>query len=574
MRSRAALLLACLIVVPVLAAGQEPVDLQTVTRIRDEGLNRSRVMEMAAVLTDEIGPRLTGSPAYTRATEWARDRLTEHGLANAHLETFEFGRGWTFSSVSVRMTKPDVVPLDALPKGWSAATAGAVAGPVVKVAIEKDEDFEQYRGKLAGKILLVEAPPPPPGRDDPEDANRELIHRYTDEELEELERFPISDRSMGDFRRRAGRSFGLARKKAEFFTSEGVVATVEASSRDGLLLRVGGTNAYAVGENPGPAALVIGAEQYNRIVRLLDKGTQVELEVDVKAAFHEGETKAANVIAELPGTDPKLKDQVVMLGAHLDSWHPGTGATDNAAGCVVAMEAMRILKAIDARPRRTIRIALWAGEEQGLRGSRAYVAEHFASRPEPSDPAQRELPEFMRRGGPLAFKPEWKQLSAYFNLDNGGGRIRGIYAQENAAVRPIFAAWLEPFADLGADTVTLRRTGGTDHQSFDGVGLPGFQFIQDALDYMTRTHHTQADTYERLVPADLKQAAVVMASFAYHAAARNEMLPRKPLPPDPPAPPRDAAAPGDLGGRPAGATSSGAPPAGGPAAGQRPPVQP
>ncbi len=563
MRSRTALLLACLIVVPVLAAGQEPVDLPTVTRIRDEGLNRSKVMEMAAVLTDEIGPRLTGSPAYTRATEWTRDKLTELGLANAHLETFEFGRGWTFSSVSVRMVKPDVVPLDALPKGWSAATAGAVAGPLVKVAIEKEEDFEQYRGKLAGKILLVEAPAMPAGRDDPETGERPLIHRYTEEELEELEKFPISDRSMADFRRRFGRSFGLARKKVEFFTSEGVLATIEASSRDGLLLRVGGTNAYAVGENPGPPALVIGVEQYNRIGRLLEKGKQVELEVDVKAEFHEGETKVANVIAELPGADPRLLSEVVMLGAHLDSWHPGTGATDDAAGCVVAMEAMRILKAIDAKPRRTIRIALWAGEEQGLRGSRAYVAQHFASRPESTDPAQRDMPEFMRRSGPLVFKPEWKQLSAYFNLDNGGGRIRGIYAQENAAVRPIFAAWLEPFADLGADTVTLRRTGGTDHQSFDGVGLPGFQFIQDALDYMTRTHHTQADTYERLVPADLKQAAVIMASFVYHAATRNEMLPRKPLPPDPPPPPRDSATPG---------APAAAPPAGGPPPAPRPPA--
>ena len=544
MRTRALLPLACLAVAPLLAAGEEPVDLQMVTRIRDEGLNRSQVMETARTLTDEIGPRLTGSPAYRRAAAWTRDRFAELGLANAHLEPFEFGRGWTYSYVNVRMTKPDVVPLDALPKGWSASTAGVVSGAVMKVTIEKEEDLEQYRGKLAGKVVMMEAPPPPPGRDDPEDDGRELIHRYTDEELEELEEFPITDRGMSDFRRRMGRNLGLARKRTELFVAEGVVAVVEPSSRDGLLVRLGGTNAYAVGENPGPPAVVLGLEQFNRIGRLLDKGKEVELELDVQTQFHESETAIDNVVAEIPGADPRLKAEVVMAGAHLDSWHAGTGATDDAAGCAVVMEATRILQAIGVKPRRTIRAALWAGEEQGLRGSRAYVAAHFASRPEPSDPAQRELPEFMRRGGPLQLKPEWKLLSAYFNLDNGGGRIRGIYAQENAALRPIFAAWLAPFADLGADTVTLRRTGGTDHQSFDGIGLPGFQFIQDALDYMTRTHHTQADTYERLNAADLKQASVVMASFLYHAAMRNEMLPRKPVPPDPPAPPRDGAAPG------------------------------
>jgi len=544
MRSRAPLLRALFLLAPLLAAAEEPVDLQVVTRIRDEGLNRSKVMEAAAVLTDEIGPRLTNSPAHLRAAEWTRDRLTEYGLAGARHEAFEFGRGWSFSFVTVRLLRPDTVPLDALPKGWSAPTAGPVSGAAMKVKLDTEEDFEQVRGKLAGKVVLMEAPPPPPGRDDPEDADRPLIHRYTEEELEDLERFPISDRSLADLRRRFGRGLGVARKRAEFLVAEGVVAVVEPSSREGALVRLGGTNAYAVGEEPGPPAVVVGQEQFNRILRLLDKGKEVELEIDVRARFHEESTRAVNVVAEIPGTDPRLKAQVVMAGAHLDSWHAGTGATDDAAGCAVVMEAARILTAIGAKPRRTIRVALWAGEEQGLRGSRAYVAEHLASRPEATDPAQRELPEFMRRGGPPELKPEWKLLSAYFNLDNGGGRIRGIYAQENAALRPIFAAWLEPFADLGADTVTLRRTGGTDHQSFDGVGVPGFQFIQDALDYMTRTHHTQADTYERLVPADLKQASVVLASFLYHAAMRDEMLPRKPVPPDPPAPPRDAAVPG------------------------------
>jgi len=550
MRKKATLLMACLLAAPLIALGAEPVDLQMVTRIRDEGLNRSKVMDTAAVLSDEIGPRLTGSPAYTRAAAWTRDTLAEFGLVNAHLETFDFGRGWTFSYVNVRMTKPDVVPLDALPKGWSAATDGAVTGSVMKVTIEKEEDFEQYRGTLAGKILLLEPQASIPRRERAEEADGELFQRYSEDELAKLVEFPISDRAAADARRRYGRNFGLAKKRVEFFSSEGALATIEPSSRDALLLRLGGTNSYAVGQNPGPPALVLAVEQFNRIGRLLAKGKEIELEINVQTRFYEDDTKVANVVAEIPGTDPKLKDEVVMLGAHLDSWHPGTGATDDAAGCSVAMEAVRILKALDIKPRRTIRIALWAGEEEGLRGSRAYVAEHFASRPAVDDPAERDLPEFMRRGGPLQFKPAWTKLAAYFNLDNGSGKIRGIYAQENVAVRPIFAAWLAPFADLGADTVTLRRTGGTDHQSFDGVGLPGFQFIQDGLDYRTRTHHTQADTYERLSGPDLKQASVIMASFVYHAAMRDEMLPRKPVPPDSPRPQREGTGPHDPHGLP------------------------
>jgi carboxypeptidase Q len=530
MRRTIALLFLLLLAAPLVAAAQEAVDLKVVTAIRDEGLNRSRVMETARVLTDEIGPRLTNSPAYRRATGWTRDKLAEWGLANAHLEPFEFGRGWSFSYVNVRMLKPDTVPLEALPKGWTPGTGGAVHGPVTHLTIEKVEDLDQYKGKLAGKVVFLDAPPRPdfPREETPE--------RYTEEDLDKLEQFPISDRNFGEMRRRFGRDRTLARKQGEFFKGEGVLATVEVSAHDGLLLQVQGSTAYKIGEDPGVPGLVMAAEQFNRIERLLDKGTEIELEVDVQAAFLEDTVNADNVIAELPGADPKLKDEVVMAGAHLDSWHAGTGATDDAAGCAVVMEAVRILEAIGVKPRRTIRVGLWAAEEQGLLGSRAYVAQHFAFRPEPDDPAQRDLPEFARsERKPLQFKPEWSKLAAYFNYDNGSGKIRGIYAQENAAVRPIFEAWLAPFHDLGADTVTLRRTGGTDHQSFDGVGLPGFQFVQDGLDYMTRTHHTAADTYERLQAADLKQASVILASFLYDASMRNEMLPRKPVPPDLPA---------------------------------------
>ncbi len=531
MRNARALLAVCLLAAPRLVAAQEPVDLQMVTRIRDEGLNRSQVMETARMLTDEIGPRLTNSPGYRRATESTRARLAAWGLANAHLEPFEFGRGWSFSYVNVRMTKPDIVPLEALPKAWTPGTGGAVRGPATHFTIEKAEDLDQYKGKLAGKIVLVDAPPRPPFPQ-----QDEWPERYTEEDLDKLEQFPISDRNLGEFRRRFGRDFGLAKKRNEFFKSEGVLATVEVSAHDGLLLQVQGNNAYKIGENPGVPGLVMAAEQFDRIEWLLDKGNEIELEVNVETSFQEDTPNVNNVLAEIPGVDPRVKDEVVMAGAHLDSWHAGTGATDNAAGCAVVMEAARILEALGVKPRRTIRVALWAGEEEGLLGSRAYVAQHFAFRPEPDDPAEKDVPEFARTNRkPLQFKPEWKKLSGYFNFDNGSGKIRGIYTQENAAIRPIFAAWLEPFHDLGADTVTLRRTGGTDHQSFDGVGLPGFQFVQDRLDYTTRTHHTAADTYERLQAADLKQASVIMASFLYNAAMRNEMLPRKPVPPDLPA---------------------------------------
>jgi hypothetical protein len=563
MRKTGALLVVGLLAAPLFVVAQETVDLQMVTRIRDEGLNRSQVMETARSLTDEIGPRITNSPEYRHATEWTRAKLAEWGLANAHLEPFEFGRGWSFSYVNVRMTKPDLVPLEALPKGWTPGTKGAVRGPVTHFTIEKAEDLDQYKGKLAGKIVFVDAPPRPPF------PQEEWPERYTEEDLIKLEQFPVSDRNFGELRRRFGRDRGLARKRDAFFKSEGVLATFEVSAHDGLLMQVQGNTAYKIGEDPGIPGLVMAAEQFNRIERLLDKGTEIELEVNVETAFQEDTPNVNNVIAEIPGADPKLKDEVVMAGAHLDSWHAGTGATDNAAGCAVVMEAVRILQALGVKPHRTIRVALWAGEEEGLLGSRAYVSQHFAFRAEPDDPAQRDLPEFARtEHKPLQFKPEWKKLAGYFNFDNGSGKIRGIYSQENAAVRPIFEAWLEPFHDLGADTVTLRRTGGTDHQSFDGVGLPGFQFIQDGLDYNARTHHTAADTYDRLQAADLKQASVIMASFIYNAAMRAEMLPRKPVPPDMPSRP-EAGPAGPAGapergrpGRPGG--PAGAPPAASP----------
>lgn len=500
----------------------EPVDLVMMTRIRDEGFHRSQVMEVAAYLTDVIGPRLTGSPALVRANEWTRDKLAEWGLANAHLEPWEFGRGWSWSAAAVSMVAPERVPLRALPRAWSPGTAGPLRGPALKVAAESPADLEKFKGQAAGKVLLVD----PAAEIEDEDAPR--LERYTANELTELTQFPIPSGKTDDRRKRGRKRWELARALEEFVRAEGALATLEASSRADALIEVTGTRGYQPGKEPAAPALVMAAETYNRLLRLLDREIAVELEIDVAAEFLDAGagTRAYNTLAEIPGTG--REGEVVMAGAHLDSWHAATGATDNAAGCAIVMEAVRILQALGVRPRRTIRVALWSGEEQGLLGSKAYVEEHFASRAEPDDPAQRELPSYLRDDqGALTVKPGHDKLAAYFNLDNGSGKVRGIYTQENAAVVPIFAAWLAPFHDLGADTVTVRNTRGTDHQSFDRVGLPGFQFIQDGLDYESATHHSEADTYDHLERDDLVQAAVVLAGFLYDAAMRPEKLPRE-----------------------------------------------
>jgi hypothetical protein len=526
--------LASILLAPGAVVGEEPVDLETVTRIREEGFRRSQVMETVAHLTDVIGPRLTGSPQMKAANDWTRDKLEEWGVQNAHLESYEFGRGWSYSRASVHMLEPHEIPLLALPKAWAPATKEAARGEAMRVEIKSEKDFEKYRGELAGKILFLDEPAevePPDGQ---------VFKRYTPDELTELTVYEISDRRRGAFRKRYLKRWKLRKALADFLVEEKALATVEVSSWDGGLVRVSGTGVYDKDENPGVTALVMAVEHYNHILRLLEDDGEVKLEIEVKSRFHDKDNMAYNTVAEIPGNDAARSEEVVLVGAHLDSWHAGTGATDNAAGSAVAMEAVRILQALEIQPRRTIRIALWSGEEQGLRGSRAYVRQHLATRPESEDPEQLELPRFLREPQwPLLLEPGHAKLSVYFNLDNGSGKIRGIYAQDNAAIRPIFEAWLEPFHDLEADTVTMRRTGGTDHTAFDSVGLPGFQFIQDRLDYFTRTHHTNMDVYDHLQSKDLMQSSVVMASFLYHAAMRDEMLPRKPLPEKPPETPEE-----------------------------------
>jgi hypothetical protein len=521
----------------------ESLDLAMYQRIRDEGLNHSHVMEFATGLMDGIGPRLTGSPNLKKANEWTRDTLTKIGLENAHLEDWgEFGLGWQQLNTWARMTVPDTAILIVQATPWSPSTPGPVTGDAVFVSIQTEKDFDQYKGKLAGKIVLFgamrEVPP----------VDKALFERYTDQELADLAAFPVSANAGGippDMQARLRERMERLRlidKIAQFFADEKVAAVIE-PSRDGKNGGgSGGTffddNGATLGRTPYIAdkavkipVVVAAIESYGRLYRLTQAHAPVSVEINVETKVTGEHEHGFDTVAEIPGTDPKLKDQVVMLGGHLDSWIAGTGATDNGAGTIVAMEAVRILKALDIKPRRTIRIALWTGEEQGLFGSKGYCTIHFGSAKLSTAPDQLQLPEFMRRAaGPLEVKPEQKVISAYFNVDNGSGKIRGIYTQGNAAVAPIFAQWIAPLRDLGVTTITMRNTGGTDHLSFDAVGIPGFQFIQDALDYESRTHHSNQDVVERLQPADLKQIATVEAIFVYNAAQRDQMMPRKPLP--------------------------------------------
>jgi hypothetical protein len=515
----------------------ETLDYAVYGSIRTEALSHSHVMEYASALTDGIGPRLTGSPNLKKANEWTRDQFTAMGCANAHLEDWgEFGMGWQQLNTWVRMTSPDTAVFIAQAAPWSPGTKGPVTGAAVWVDIKDEKDFDKYRGKLSGKIVLLG------DMRDVKPVDKPLFTRDDDTELKKIEEYPVR---LGAF----NRDLQAYLKRAEFreklgkFLADEHAAAVLLPSRDGENNGgSGGTifddNGSAFGvsvyrrdhANPLPLA-VTAIENYGRVYRLLKATVPVNLEVNIDSQFTGDHEHGFDTIAEIPGTDPKLKEEVVMLGGHLDSWMSATGATDNGAGTVVAMEVMRILTTLHVKPRRTIRVALWTGEEQGLFGSQGYVKQHFGVIPRSTDPDQINLPDWMRKiSGPIQVKPEQEKISAYFNVDNGSGKIRGIYLQQNGAVGPIFKQWMEPLNDIGVSTITLRNTGGTDHLSFDAVGIPGFQFIQDPLDYGERTHHSNMDTYERLQPEDLAQAAFVEATFVYDAAMRDQMLPRKPFP--------------------------------------------
>jgi hypothetical protein len=518
-------IMAILFALPVWA--QEKVDLETISRIRYEGFRDSKIMDLATGLFDSIGQRLTGSPNMKRANEWTRDQLTGFGLANAHLEAWgPFGRGWANQYVNVRMTSPDVAPLLVYAKAWTPGTNGVVTGKCVRAIIEDKKDFDKYKGKLAGTIVIlgpdVEAKP----------ITEAPYKRLSDDDLAKIGEYQIPSEHppfrYADMMKRQQ----FTKELNQFFEEEKVLAVIDHGhgTAGGGTVFVQSGGSYKAGETTKVPQLTMALEHWTRIARLLQQKKEVQLELNVTNTFYDDDPMQYNTIAEIPGTDKDKKGEVVMLGGHLDSWHAGTGATDNGAGTIVMMEAVRILKALDLKPRRTIRIALWSGEEEGLLGSQNYVQQHFGSRPPMDEPGMKDAPTLMRReAGPVTVKPDQAKISAYFNVDNGTGKIRGVYLQENEAVAPIFEVWMRPFKDLGMTTLTMRNTGGTDHQSFDAVGIPGFQFIQDPIEYESRTHHSNMDVYDRLQPDDLKQMAVIVASFVYEAAMRDQMLPRKPI---------------------------------------------
>lgn len=538
MRLRSIVVAAVLLALAAIPAAQAPenLDYATIAQIRDEGLNRSQVMDHIWWLSDVYGPRLTGGPQILQASDWAIKKFTEWGLVNAHREPFRFGRGWSLVRFSAHLIEPQVQPLIGFPGAWSPGTNGTVTGEVVRVQIASEADFTRYEGKLAGKIVLTQAAREVRMLEGP------IISRMDPAEMAEAATTPIP-RARGRSGRGAApadpdddptasrtRAQQLRERTAQFFKREGVLARFDRGS-DSDLASIGSNLTFQQQRPDGgtlfptsggsrtsdPAAAVpsvtLAVEHYNRMVRLLDRGVPVKVELRLETAFHDETTpNGFNTIAEIPGTDPALGDEVVLLGAHFDSVAAATGATDNATGSAAVMEAVRILKRLGVRPRRTIRVALWGGEEQGLLGSRAYAREHFA------DPLT------------MTLKPAHATLAAYFNTDNGTGRIRGVWLQSNLAVRPIFEQWIAPLADLGVVALGPRSVSSTDHVAFDEVGLPAFQFMVDRLEYNSRTHHSNMDVYDRVQRDDMIQHATVLAVFAYNAAMREQTLPRKALP--------------------------------------------
>ena len=506
---------------PVAAQQAEKVDLDAVYKIKEEGFQRSKVMEIESWLTDVYGPRLTNSIGFRKAGDWAVKEMTSWGLTNVKLQPFgPFGRGWTNDKFYMMAATPGgSFPVIGYPLAWSASTEGLVSGDAVLATLDSQEDLAEWKGKLKGKVVLSSAMRDVPASFDP------LARRYTDDQLRDLERETDAagrgrGRAAGPGRaggpgggRGAAQSF--AQTRTQFLKDEGVLAVITPGQGTAGTVFVGGATANAQpNANLGVPSITIAVEHYGRMIRTIEKKMPVTIALDVKNTFTD-DTMSFNVVGEIAGTDKA--DELVMLGAHFDSWHSGTGATDNAAGSAVMMEAMRILKTSGLKLRRTVRIGLWGGEEQGLLGSRAYVTETFANRAD------------------MVLKPAHAKFAGYFNVDNGTGAIRGVYLQGNEGVAPIFEAWMKPFNNLGMRTLTIRDTGGTDHQSFDAVGLPGFQFIQDPVEYGTLTHHSNMDTYERIQEADMKQNAVIVAAFVYQAANRDQLLPRKPLPKPQPA---------------------------------------
>ena len=530
------------LLLPAIALGQAAPAVYTapkevIDRIRDEGMNRSQVMQTLSYMTDVIGGRLTGSPNMKRANEWTRDKMKEWGMQNGHLESWgPFGRGWSVRKFSAVVTEPQFLNVIAYPKAWSPSTKGAVSAEVVLLDAKTPEDLVKYKGQLRDKIVLVSNLRPLKPID------KALVNRLSDEDLTKLASAPDPSASgdTGNPPPAMIKNFvdmmNSQAKKMKFLIEEGAAVMIDSSGQGsgGTVFVQGAGVGVEMGEvrsiedifgaaafqpfnkkweaNMMPQA-TMSTEDYNRLVRMINQGSKPKMTIEIDSQFYDDDPMGYNTIAEIPGSDPALKDEVVMLGGHLDSWHSSTGATDNGAGCAAVMEAARIILASGLKPRRTIRVALWSGEEQGLFGSTAYVKQHFGE----------------KKNGTLTKAADFDKLSAYYNLDNGTGKIRGVYMQGNNAVRPFFDAWLAPFADLGARTLTLSNTGGTDHLPFDAIGLPGFQFIQDPVEYDTRTHHSNQDNFDRIQADDMKQSATIIAAFAYQTAMMDGRLPRKPM---------------------------------------------
>jgi carboxypeptidase Q len=486
-----------------LMSQSENVDLGMIYKIKQEGLKNSGIEDLAFWLTDFIGPRLTGSTGNNRGNEWAKKKMEDLGFQNVRIEAArDFSRGgWDNVKTYAAMTVPYYVNFACSPVAWTGSTNGVIKGEVVLLDIKSESDIDKYKGKISGKIILM------PSTTTYEISYVPLATRLTDAQLKDLSMATTSTSRRTTFDIAAMMAQRALRTKiTEFLKNEGAAVIINSSGTFNVP-RSSGTN-YTTGTKEPIAELNLPIEDHGRMERLVRHNVPVEMEVEIQNRFFDTPS-VYNVIGEIPGTDKLLKNEVVLLGAHIDSWHGGTGAADNASGCIVMMEALRILKNLDVVPRRTIRVALWGGEEQGLYGSAGYVEKYLV------DTKTKE------------HKPGFDNFAGYFNMDNGSGKYRGIYLQENELVRPVFEEWLKPFADMGCSTITINNTTGTDHLSFDRVGLPAFQFIQDDIEYW-RTYHTSMDTYERLVMADLKQNAVITASFVYNTAMRNAKLPGKP----------------------------------------------
>jgi carboxypeptidase Q len=504
-------------------ASPSPAAANALNRIADEGFNHSEVPQTAEYLADQIGGRMTNSPAMRKAERWTQSKFTGWGLKNVHMEAFDFGRGWWIESAHMRLVTPRPLELRSIPIAWTPATNGAVNAPIFVAPMISERDFADYKGRLSGKIVLVTWPGP---QKDDSDAP---FQRLTDADVGKLDKYQQPTFDPSAIKKRLER-FKFRINLDAFLAQEGALAWVQMSRTEGRLVHGEGSG-YQVGKTPKLPGVELAAEDYRKLARLAKVG-EVRVEMDSKVHYEDADHNAYNVFAEIPGTDSKAG--YVMAGAHLDSWVAGDGAADNGAGSVMIMEAARILATLQVQPKRTIRFALWAGEEQGLLGSAAYVAKHLATRPPLTDPEMADLPPFFAMDSyPIKTLAEFSEMAGYFNIDNGSGKLRGIYTEGNFAVVPMLREWLAPFGSMGGSSVVAEPTGGTDHVFLSRIGLPAFQFIQDPLDYETRVHHTDLDTYDHLRIQDMRQASVILASVLLSSANSEKPLPHKALPTQP-----------------------------------------